>query len=194
MHTKMSESMINKIKIASNNLRKIKVVVSDVDGVLTDGKIYLSGSSEEMKAFCTRDALRMEAAMRSGLKIVWFTGRKCRAVIKRSTEIQGGIYLLFKAELFEKKINLLDLLVKKYSVKPEEILYIGDDWNDLNIMINVGVSVTPRDGSYENKNIATIITKAKGGEGVMAEVLERVMKAKGTWNKYVKSYVSEFIY
>jgi len=175
-------------------LKKIKLIVSDVDGVLTDGKVYLTGISEELKAFNTRDALRMEIALRSGLKIVWFTGRKCKTVVRRSKEIAGGIKLLFKAELYKKNINFLDMMVKEYNIKPIEILYIGDDWNDLYIMKQVGVAVTPHNGSAENKKIAHIITRVNGGNGVMAEVLEIIMREKGTWKKYTKEYISKFIH
>lgn len=170
------------------------MIVSDVDGVLTDGKIYLSGGPEETKSFCARDALPMEMAMRSGLKIIWFTGRKCAAVIRRSKEIDGDVKLLFKGELYKQKVNLLDLLYKEFKIKASEILYIGDDWNDLFLMKRVGVSVTPQNGSAENKKIADMVAKTKGGEGVMAEVIEIVMKTKGTWAKFIKGYTSDSLF
>lgn len=175
-------------------LKKIKLIVSDVDGVLTDGKIYLNGGPEELKSFCTKDALPMEMAMRSGIKIIWFTGRKCDAVIKRSKEIDGDINLLFKGDLYKQKVNLLDMLYHKFKVEAFEILYIGDDWNDLFIMRQVGVSVTPKNGSAENKRVADIITKVIGGYGVMAEIVEIVMRAKGTWAKFIKGYAADFLF
>ena len=184
---KLSHLLLKKIK-------KIKLIVSDVDGVLTDGKIYLGGGSEELKSFCARDALPMEMAMRSGIKIIWFTGRKCGAVIRRSKEIDGDVKLLFKGDLYKQKINLLDVLCAEFKIKASEILYVGDDWNDLFIMRQVGVSVTPLDGSAENKNVADIVTKASGGDGVMAEVVEIVMRAKGTWPKFIKGYTSDFLF
>lgn len=184
---KLSRSLIKKLK-------KIKLIASDVDGVLTDGKIYLGGDSEEIKSFCARDALPMEMAMRSGLKIVWFTGRKCAAVIRRSKEIDGDVKLLFKGDLYKQKVNLLDLLASEFKVNASEVLYVGDDWNDLFIMGQVGLSATPQDGSAENKKVADIITKTNGGDGVMAEIVEMIMRAQGTWFKSIREYSSNFLF
>src|SRR3989344_5493513 len=135
-----------------NKLKRVKLIVSDVDGVLTDGKIYLDGSTEESKAFSAKDAIPMEMAMRSGLKIVWFTGRKCQAVIRRSQEITG-VKLIFKGDLYWRRQNLFSQLIKVYKIKPAEILYIGDDLNDLFFMRQAGVAVTPQNGSVENKKV-----------------------------------------
>lgn len=181
-------------KAVELRLKKIKLIVCDVDGVLTDGRIYLTGGPEEIKVFNSKDAMRLEVALKSGLYVIWFTGRKCAAVIQRSKEIIGGLKLIFKSDVYEAKSSLLKIVEKDFAVKSEEILYIGDDWNDLHLMGAVGVSATPRNGSTENKKIADIITKVDGGDGVAAEIVEKVMRAKGTWKKYVEEYTSQFIY
>lgn len=175
-------------------LNKIKLIVSDVDGVLTDGKIYLSDSPEELKSFYVRDSLPMKAAIRSGIKIIWLTGRKCRAVVRRSKEIDSSIRLLFRNDLFKQKRNLLDTISLEFKASTSEILYIGDDLPDLSIMRQVGVSVAPQNGSAENKKVADIVTKAIGGDGVIAEVVEMVMRAKGTWAKFIKEYYSHLLF
>ncbi|MBI2670115.1 MAG: HAD-IIIA family hydrolase [Candidatus Yanofskybacteria bacterium] len=176
-----------------NKLKKIRVIVTDVDGVLTDGKIYLSDHPEETKAFWAKDKPRMMVAMRSGLKIAWFTGRKCAAVIRRSKEVTG-VRLVFKAELIEQKIDFFEFMKKEYDASPENIMYIGDDWCDLHVMKQVGVAMTPEDGSNENKKIAHIITKSKGGCGAVSEAIEILMTAQGTWCKYVEWYASSFAF
>src|SRR3989344_7780448 len=135
----------------------------------------------------------MMAAMKSGLKIVWFTGRKCAAVIRRSKEVTG-VRLIFKAELCEQKIDFFEFMKKEYDASPENIMYIGDDWCDLHIMKQVGVAVAPEDGSSENKKIAHIITRSKGGCGVVAEAIEILMTSQGTWRKYVEWYASNFAF
>lgn len=186
--------MQKKKNFVETKLKSIKLIVCDVDGVLTDGRIYLTGGPEEIKVFNNRDAMRLEAAMRSGLYIVWLTGRKCAAVIQRSKEIIGGVNLIFKSDIYATKSSFLEIVEKKYNVKPEEIMYVGDDWGDLYLMNKVGLAVTPSNGSAENKKIADIVTVARGGEGVAAEIIEMVMRAKGTWEKYTQEYISQFIY
>ena len=170
-------------------LKKIKIIVSDVDGVLTDGRLYFL-DQKEMKVFFSKDAPRTVTALKSGLKILLLTARKCQAVVKRAAEMK--VDLVFKQEFKEKKVKFLDMIKDKYGLEPDQIAYIGDDWSDLYLMGQVGVAITPSDGSSENKQIAHIVTEAKGGFGVMAEVIEEIMRAQGTWEKYAKEFLVEF--
>lgn len=172
-------------------LKKITLIVSDVDGVLTDGKIIIDKDGGEIKTFFNRDGTRVDIALASGLSIILVTGRKGGAVLKRSQEL--NLPILYKADFAKNNTPLLDLLVKKYSITTQEILYIGDDWTDIFYMTQVGVSVTPSNGSLENQQIASITTKAKGGEGVLAEVIELVMKERGTWQTHIDKYYKQFI-
>src|SRR3989344_6806484 len=122
------------MKISSaltKKLKGIKLIISDVDGVLTEGKLYLT-EEEEIKVFNAKEALRIEAAQRSGLKIIWITGRKAKATIRRSKEL--NVPLIFKQDVAKLKIPVLDFLKKKYRVGSKEMLYIGDDWGDLFLM------------------------------------------------------------
>lgn len=175
--------------ILSKKLKKIKLLLFDVDGVLTDGKIYLIGETEEMKAFYCKDFPRIAAALRSGLKVLLFTGRKTPAVARRAKELNADI--IFKRELKEQNIALYDELKKRYNVNANQVMYTGDDWNDLHLMSQAGVAVTPQNGSAENKKIAHIVTKVNGGAGVAAEIIETLMKAQGTWNKHRDEYLNE---
>lgn len=176
----------------AKKLRGVKLIVSDVDGVLTEDKIYLPGEGEEIKAFNAKDALRIETAQRSGLKVVLVTGRRAKATVRRSKEL--NVPLIFKQDIAKLKTPFLDVLKRKYRANPKEILYIGDDWGDLFLMKRVGVSATPKNGSPENKAIAHIVSSRNGGEGVVAEVIEMVMRTNGTWEKYTQEYIAKFIY
>jgi len=168
-------------------LKKIKIIVSDVDGVLTDGKLYLLGQEEEIKVFFSKDEPRVVIALKSGLRVLLVTARKCKAVVRRAEEMK--VELMYKDELKEKKF--LDVIKEKYGLEAGEIAYIGDDWSDLYLMEQVGVAITPYDGSNENKKVAHIITEAKGGGGVMAEAIEKIMKAQGTWETCLRESVLE---
>lgn len=175
-----------------NKILKIKLIVSDVDGVLTDGKIYLDHKGDEIKVFYTRDALRIEIALRSGISMVWLTGRRSAATLKRGNEL--GVKVFYKEDLAKGNISFLNLITKKYHVTNEEIAYIGDDWNDLFFMNQVGLAVTPSNGSSENKRIAQIITQAGAGQGVLAEIIEIIMKIQGTWDRFSGEYKNKFIH
>ncbi len=175
----------------NDSLKKIRVIVSDVDGVLTDGVIRLVGD-DELKAFCGKDAPRIASWLRAGGKMTLFTARKCTAVERRAQELK--IDLLYKPDLKESKRDLFDVVREKYDASPEEILYMGDDWSDLHYQKRCGVAVVPADGSDENKKLAHIVTKALGGQGVAAEAIELVMRAQGTWDTHVEKYLAELTY
>ena len=168
-------------------LIKIKLVIADIDGVLTDGRLYFNGG-EEIKSFNVKDGIRVKLAIKHGIKIVWLTGRKCKAVIQRSREF-NGVKLIFRNNL-KSPTDLFEILKKKEKIHPTEILYIGDDLNDIFMMNRVGISVTPRDGSNDTKKIADIITDAKGGEGVLGEIIEVIMREKGIWAKSINEKYS----
>ena len=169
-------------------LQKIDLIVSDVDGVLTDGKMIFDAKGEEQKVFCARDGFRIDVWLRSGKKMLWFTGRKSEGIIRRTRDV--SVDLVFKTQV---QGDLFAYIKKTYNLSPDRVLYIGDDWSDLYYMMRVGVSVTPKDASAENKKIADKITKVEGGRGVLAEAVELVMRAQGIWKKEIDQYYAKFI-
>ncbi len=171
--------------MTSAKLKKIKLIISDVDGVITDGRIHLLGD-KEIKVFSVRDASPIEMALRAGLKFLLFTSRKSDSIIKRAQEL--NVDLAFKGDVKAQGGDLPAFVKERYGVTPEEVLYVGDDWSDLHSMTLFGLSATPGDGAPENKAIATIVTSAKAGEGVLREVIEMVMKAQETWDKFLVEY------
>lgn len=175
--------------LVESKLKKIRLIISDVDGVLTDGRIYLLGT-EELKAFSVRDASPMEIARRSGLRFLFITSRKSKAVMKRARELKTD--LVFKTDVKAIGGNLPLYVEKRYRVKPDEVLYVGDDWSDLYAMKLFGVSAAPSNAAPENKKTADIVIPVAGGEGVIRNVIERVMRAQGTWEKYLSDYRNFF--
>ena len=167
-------------------LNKIKAIVTDVDGVLTDGGIYLSGDAEEMKRFSAKDGSMTELAQQAGILVILVTGRKCQATIRRAKEMSADVF--FKHDLGLAGKSFLEVAKEKYGISQSEILYVGDDIGDISMMRKVGVSATPADGVAFAKSAADIITKRAGGEGVIAEVIEALMKAQSTWNKSTERF------
>ena len=155
-------------------LKKIKLVITDVDGVLTDGGMYYNQDGEYMKKFNTRDSMGMELLLQSNIKTVLVTREDSKIVQERVKKIK--IVDLFSGIL--KKEDLLPDLLEKYDVSNDETAYIGDDVNDLEIMKIVGFSSTPYDGNMVVKNIADYICKTSGGRGVFREVADLILNNK----------------
>ena len=181
--------LMKNIKL-SKRLKQIRLVLSDVDGVLTDGHIYLDSRGNEMKVFSCKDAPAIKMAKSAGLDVALITGRKSTAAIARAKEHQ--VIIFFKNDLIKNKKSILEFLHGKYGVNKDEILYVGDDVGDLGLMKNVGVSATPVDGMAENKKIADIITDARGGRGVVAELIYKVLSARNEWHVHVGIYRDKY--
>lgn len=148
--------------------KKIKLVLTDVDGVLTDGGMYYSEKGEVMKKFNTKDGMAVELLSNKNIKTILITREKSIIAKKRSEKINASeIYLNVRDKKKE-----LQKIMKKYNIKSSEIAYVGDDVNDIEIMKKVGISFTPSDGNNAVKQISNHICVCKGGEGVLREVAD----------------------
>ena len=161
--------------------RKIKLIISDVDGVLTDGGMYYGEKGEVMKKFNTRDGMGVEI-IKNKIKVIFMTRENSKIVLRRAKKLRiDDAYIGI-----QKKEDLLPDICKKYGISKSEIAYIGDDINDHGIMKEVGFSIAPRDGHEKIKRISNYICKLNGGEGVFREVAELILSAhniKGTTKK-----------
>lgn len=168
-------------------LKRIRLIITDVDGVLTDGKINLTEDGVEIKSFCAKDSPPLRLALTSGLKVAFVTGRRSNAVEKRVA--QYGIKAHYKSDL--KEIGFMNFLEKEYGITSTDIAYVGDDLNDLAGMKQVGIAFCPADASAEVKEVSAVHTFAKGGEGVLAEVIRIIMEAQGTWKSAIEKFEQE---
>ncbi len=159
------------ISVIKKKLKKIRLVITDVDGVLTDGGIFYSKNGEFLKKFNTRDSMGMELLLNCGIKTVMLTRENSEIVKKRAKKIKI-------AELYSNvadKKSILPKILKNYNVRIDEIAYIGDDINDLEIMRSIGFAATPNDGNTEVKKISNYICKMKGGEGAFREIADLIL-------------------
>ena len=155
-------------------LKKIKLVITDVDGVLTDGGMYYNEKGEYMKKFNTRDSMGMELLLQNEIKTIFMTRENSQIVKERAKKIQiVDLYL----DVQEKEKTIPEIL-KKYDVTEDEIAYIGDDVNDLEIMKIVGFSASPNDGTNIVKKTADYTCEKDGGKGVFREVAELIIDNK----------------
>ena len=163
--TKISLTMIKK------TCKNIELVITDVDGILTDGGMYYSEKGEVLKKFNTRDGMAIKL-LENGIKTILITGENSRIVKARAKKIKAsGVFIgISKKEL------LLPKICKKYNVSNSEIAYIGDDLNDYKIMKKVGFSATPSDGIAEIKLVSDYVCKIKGGHGAFREFCDLILK------------------
>ena len=162
-------NMNNKSEIIKKS-KDIKLIISDVDGVLTDGGMYYNESGEVMKKFNTKDGMGVELC-RGKIKVVLITKEKSKIVLKRAKKMKVDKTYIG----IEKKENLLPEICKNYNISEKNIAYIGDDVNDFNIMKQVGFSITPNNGNVNIKEISDYICTTNGGDGVLREVVDIIL-------------------
>jgi 3-deoxy-D-manno-octulosonate 8-phosphate phosphatase (KDO 8-P phosphatase) len=163
-------------------LRKIKLFLLDVDGVLTDGSIVYDDQGGEIKVFNVKDGLGIRLLMKTGVQVGVVTGRSSRAVRHRCENL--GIPFVYDG--VGDKAALLDDLIEKTGIGPEEIAFMGDDLPDLPIMRKVGLSIAVADAHELVIEKADMVTRAKGGAGAVREACEDIIKARGKFEDLVR--------
>ena len=159
--------------------KKIKLILTDVDGVLTDGCMYYSSKGEELKKFHTRDGMAVELLLQKNIKTIIISKEKSKIVISRAKKIK--VFKVYSG--VKQKDKILNQICTKFKVTPDETTFIGDDVNDEKIMKLVGLSFAPSDATQTIKNIADIITNAKGGQGVLREVTDKILLSQSIISK-----------
>lgn len=154
--------------------QKIRLVITDVDGVLTDGGRYYSSNGEVFKRFHVRDGMGVNLLLRNGVNTVIITKEISKIVnywakSMNVSKVYSGVKI---------KENELEKICKIYKLSPSNIAFIGDDVNDLELMKRVGLSVTPYDGIDQAKKVADYICKSSGGEGALREIADLILKEK----------------
>ena len=168
-------------------MKDIKILVLDVDGTLTDGKIYVDDKDNSFKAFNVKDGFALVNWLKLGGEVAILTGKKSNIVERRAKEL-GIKYIIQGCK--NKKQDLKNLL-KELNITFENVAYMGDDLNDLGIMKSVGFSACPKDSVQEVLEITNFISSKNGGDGAVREFLEHIMKKNGMWKKILEKYSNE---
>ena len=163
----------------------LKLLVLDVDGVLTDGKLYLSDSGEEIKAFNTLDGHGRKVLKASGVDVAIITGRKSRLVEMRAGNL--GIAHLYQG--VEDKLSAFRELIGKLGLQPQQVAFMGDDLVDLPAMRRAGLALTVPAAPALVKQHAHYVSERSGGDGAVREVCELIMQAHGTFDAQVAPYL-----
>ena len=164
--------------------QKVKLVLLDVDGVLTDGRLYYGNAGEELKAFDIQDGLGIKLLQNAGIKVGIITGRSSGLVERRAKEL--GIDHLIQGR--EDKLTALNELLEKITFEFEEIAFVGDDLPDLAIIRRVGLGITPANGNHLIASQALWQTKKSGGNGAVREVAELILSAQGKLESMLALY------
>ncbi|HYA32102.1 MAG TPA: HAD-IIIA family hydrolase [Thermodesulfovibrionales bacterium] len=164
--------------------RGVKLLILDVDGVLTDGRIILDNEGNEFKSFHVRDGHGIKMLVKAGIHVAIITGRYSKVVERRAQEL--GITDVFQR--CHAKSGALDHLVEKYGLSTREVAYVGDDVVDVPVLRRVGVPIAVNDAADETKDCAAMITKTRGGNGAVREICDFLLKAKGLWESAIREY------
>ncbi len=165
--------------------RRVRLLILDCDGVLTDGRIIMLPGGDETKAFDVKDGHAMVMAQRAGLQIAIISGRKSSVVQARAKEL--GIAHLH--EMAWVKTEPYDKVLAEEGLTDEEACYVGDDVVDIPLLRRAGLAVAVADAVEEAKQYSHFVTKRAGGQGAVREVIEIILKAQDKWEEAIARYV-----
>jgi len=165
---------------------KIRLLLLDVDGILTDGGIILTGEGEEIKVFSVLDGMGIKLLQKAGLEVGILSGRFSPVMKHRALEL--GIDLLYQGELA--KVPAFERILQERSLKEEEVAYAGDDWLDIPILKRVGLAIGVPNAWPPVNDYVHYVTKKEGGKGAVREICDLLLTAKGLWSKFLEAYLS----
>ena len=162
--------------------RRIKLLLMDCDGVLTDGRLWLTPDGDEQKAFHTRDGQGISLIQRAGLHTGIITGRTSSAVERRAHDLK----MSYVRQDAKDKIKALEEIVAEAGVTAADCAYIGDDLADMPLMRQVSLAVAVADAAEDTKQVAHYVTACRGGHGAVREVIDLILKAQGRWDELMR--------
>ncbi|APC97847.1 KdsC family phosphatase [Pseudofrancisella aestuarii] len=173
---------------SKNVFRSIKLLILDVDGVLTDGKITLSNSGDEYKNFNVKDGMGIVLLQKVGIRVAIITSKESNIVLNRLTSLGLNKEDIYQGQ--KNKIKAYQEIKEKYNLKDTNIAYMGDDLPDIAIMDKVFLSAAPADCVSAVKKFANYICSSKGGYGAVRELCDFILKQEGLYEEVIKSYIN----
>lgn len=171
-------------KIIRQKARKIRLLLLDVDGILTNGRIFYDWKGREIKCFHVQDGQGIRWLLGEGIKVGFLSGRSSRAVEMRAKEV--GIPFLFQG--IRDKIIVFEKLLQKTKLDPEQVSFMGDDFMDLRLLKKAGLSISVSNGHPLVQKAVDYVTEAAGGFGAVREASELILKAQGKWASILREY------
>ena len=171
---------------AAARAAKVKMIILDVDGVLTDGAVCVGADGELFKSFNVRDGLGITLARQCGIKIAIITGRESKMLAYRARELKIDAFYQNK----KNKLPAYRELQAQYNLQPQQFAYVGDDLFDLAVMRNVGFAASVADATDGAKSVACFVSSCDGGHGAVRQIIEFILKAQGKWQGLVDHYMN----
>ncbi len=171
-------------RVNRKKLKSVKLLMLDVDGVLTDGKIIYNDRGEEIKAFNVRDGHGLKLLMRAGIEIALITGRKSKVVLHRARDL--GIKKVYQGVI--NKIEIYEKILKEKKLKDIHVGFVGDDLVDIPVLKRVGFSAAVGDAIPEVKKVVDYVASKRGGEGAVREICELLLKVQNKWEGITERY------
>jgi 3-deoxy-D-manno-octulosonate 8-phosphate phosphatase (KDO 8-P phosphatase) len=165
-------------------LKRIKALIVDIDGVMTDGRIIYSIYGDELKFFDVQDGFGLSLLNKAGIKTIIVTAKKSRIVKMRARDMK--VTRVYQG--FMDKLKPYNDILKRYRLKPEEICFIGDDLIDIPVLKRVGFAVAVPNAVEEVKKSAHFVTSKYGGRGAVREICDMILKAQGKWEQVTSKY------
>jgi 3-deoxy-D-manno-octulosonate 8-phosphate phosphatase (KDO 8-P phosphatase) len=166
-------------------VQRLKLLILDVDGVLTDGRLFFDDQGKEYKCFHARDGHGIKLLRHSGVEVAVISGRKSNSVAIRMQNL--GVDLVYQGH--ENKRAAFSDVIQRLQLQPEQVAHVGDDVLDLPIMTQVGFAVAVADAHFAVKQRADWCTQAMGGMGAVREVCDLIMQVQGTFDEALQAYL-----
>jgi 3-deoxy-D-manno-octulosonate 8-phosphate phosphatase (KDO 8-P phosphatase) len=163
---------------------RVKLLLLDVDGVLTDGRIIMDHKGREIKAFNVRDGHGLRLLREAGIEVAILTGRSSPVVQKRADDL--GI--LWVRQGIHDKVGAYQEIARKMGITDDEACFIGDDLVDIPLLKRVGIPIVVADGAPEAKRFARYVTQSSGGKGAVREVCDLLLQTQGKWEAVLRRY------
>jgi 3-deoxy-D-manno-octulosonate 8-phosphate phosphatase (KDO 8-P phosphatase) len=173
-------------KTALAKAAPIRLLLLDVDGVLTDGSIFLTHDGNEIKSFNTQDGFGLRLLQEAGIACGVITARTSEAVTKRAQDLK----MQYVFQGVDNKLTVFKEILAQSGLKPFEVAYMGDDWLDLVLLTRVGFAAAPANAVTEVLCVVHLVTEKKGGQGAIREVCDFLLEAKGLKQQFLQSYMS----
>lgn len=164
--------------------KKIRLLLLDVDGILTDGRILYNEKGQEIKCFHIQDGQGIRWLLREGVEVGFLSGRSSRAVEMRARELRVS----FVFQGIKDKIKIFEKLLQKTKLNPKQVSFMGDDFMDLPLLKKVGLSISVSNGHPLVQKKVDYVTRTAGGFGAVREVSELILRAQGKWDSILRDY------
>jgi 3-deoxy-D-manno-octulosonate 8-phosphate phosphatase (KDO 8-P phosphatase) len=164
---------------------RIRMLLFDVDGVLTDGVVYMHADGSESKGFHIRDGAAMVWAQRAGLTVGWLSARASEATTQRAAQLAIRLVVQGVAS----KLDAFQRIVQDAALSEEAVAYMGDDLIDIPVLARAGLSAAPADAAPEVRDRVAWVSRARGGQGAVREFIEMILRAQQRWDRVLGDYI-----